>query len=51
MSVRNPVAVTGVAATALMNGFQHIFRRKKIEPVLLKGDAFHRCERVADVRP
>jgi len=49
MSQRHPIiAVTGssgAGTTTVMNSFQHIFRREKINAQIVEGDAFHRYDR------
>jgi phosphoribulokinase len=49
MSVKHPViAVTGssgAGTTSVMRTFEHIFRRERIAPVVVEGDAFHRYDR------
>src|ERR1043166_725206 len=49
MSVKHPIiAVTGssgAGTTTVMNSFQHIFRREKLKPQIVEGDAFHRFDR------
>jgi phosphoribulokinase len=51
MSIRHPiVAVTGssgAGTTTVMNSFQHIFRREKLNAQIVEGDAFHRYDRAA----
>jgi phosphoribulokinase len=50
MSARHPIiAVTGSsgAGTSTVKGtFEWIFRREKIEPAIVEGDAFHRYDRM-----
>ncbi|WP_168788626.1 phosphoribulokinase [Paraburkholderia aromaticivorans] len=49
MSIQHPiVAVTGssgAGTTTVMNSFQHIFRREKLNAQIVEGDAFHRYDR------
>lgn len=49
MSVRHPViAITGssgAGTTTVTHTFQQIFRREKVEALIVEGDAFHRFER------
>ena len=49
MSLKHPiVAVTGssgAGTTSVMQTFAHIFRREKLTPVMVEGDAFHRYDR------
>ncbi|MEM5339501.1 phosphoribulokinase [Paraburkholderia azotifigens] len=51
MSIEHPiVAVTGssgAGTTTVMNSFQHIFRREKLNAQIVEGDAFHRFDRLA----
>ena len=51
MSIKHPiVAVTGssgAGTTTVMNSFQHIFRREKLNAQIVEGDAFHRFDRAA----
>ena len=51
MSIKHPIiAVTGssgAGTTTVMKSFQHIFRREKITPAVIEGDAFHRYDRKA----
>lgn len=51
MSTKHPIiAVTGssgAGTTTVMRSFQHIFRREKIKPAVIEGDAFHRYDRKA----
>ena len=50
MSTRHPViAVTGssgAGTSTVMRSFAHIFRRERISPQVIEGDAFHRFDRV-----
>ncbi|WP_439638542.1 phosphoribulokinase [Nevskia sp.] len=50
MSVKHPIiAVTGssgAGTTTVMKAFQHIFRREKLKPGIVEGDAFHRFDRL-----
>ena len=50
MSKKHPiVAVTGssgAGTSTIKNAFEHIFRREKINPVIIEGDSFHRFNRV-----
>ncbi len=50
MSVKHPIiAVTGssgAGTTTVMKAFQHIFRREKLKPGIVEGDAFHRFDRI-----
>ena len=49
MSVTHPIiAVTGssgAGTTSVTKVFQNIFRREKIDPAIVEGDAFHRYDR------
>jgi phosphoribulokinase len=49
VSVSHPVvAVTGssgAGTSTVTKTFQHIFRRERIEPAIVEGDAFHRYDR------
>jgi phosphoribulokinase len=49
MSVRHPIiAVTGssgAGTTTVMNSFENIFRRERVNPAIVEGDAFHRYDR------
>jgi len=51
MSTKHPViAVTGssgAGTSMVLESFAHIFRRERISPHMLEGDAFHRYDRVA----
>ena len=51
MSVKHPViAVTGssgAGTTTVKNAFEHIFRRKNINPLVVEGDSYHRYDRAA----
>jgi phosphoribulokinase len=51
MSVKYPViAITGssgAGTTSVTRTFQHIFRREKLNAVIIEGDAFHRYDRTA----
>jgi len=51
MSVKNPViAITGssgAGTSSVTKSFQHVFRREKINAVIVEGDSFHRYDRVA----
>jgi phosphoribulokinase len=51
MSVKHPViAITGssgAGTTSVTRTFQHIFRREKLNAVIIEGDAFHRYDRKA----
>lgn len=51
MSAKHPViAITGssgAGTTSVTRTFQHIFRREKIDAVIVEGDAFHRYDREA----
>ncbi|MCG5536180.1 phosphoribulokinase [Ectothiorhodospira mobilis] len=50
MSKKHPIlAVTGssgAGTSTVKNAFEHIFRREKINPVIIEGDSFHRYNRV-----
>ncbi|MFP4080030.1 MAG: phosphoribulokinase [Ectothiorhodospira sp.] len=50
MSRKHPIlAVTGssgAGTSTVKNAFEHIFRREKINPVIIEGDSFHRYNRV-----
>jgi phosphoribulokinase len=49
MSLKHPIiAVTGssgAGTTTVMNSFEHIFRRERINAQVVEGDAFHRYDR------
>ncbi len=49
MSIKHPIiAITGssgAGTTSVKNTFEQIFRREKINPVYIEGDAFHRWNR------
>jgi phosphoribulokinase len=49
LSVRHPlIAITGssgAGTTTITKTFEHIFRREKLVPALVEGDAFHRYDR------
>lgn len=51
MSAKHPViAVTGssgAGTTTVKNAFEHIFRREKINPLVIEGDSYHRYDRAA----
>ena len=51
MSQKHPViAVTGssgAGTSTVKNSFEHIFRREKLNPVVVEGDSFHRYDREA----
>ncbi len=51
MSTKHPViAITGssgAGTTSVTRTFQHIFRREKLDAVIIEGDAFHRYDRAA----
>ena len=53
MSIKHPIiAITGssgAGTTSVKRTFEQIFRREKISPVYIEGDAFHRFNR-ADMR-
>ncbi len=53
MSIKHPIIVitgsSGAGTTSVKNTFEQIFRREKINPVYIEGDAFHRWNR-ADMR-
>jgi phosphoribulokinase len=53
MSIKHPIiAITGssgAGTTSVKNTFEQIFRREKVNPVYIEGDAFHRWNR-ADMR-
>jgi len=53
MSLRHPVIVvtgsSGAGTTSVTKVFQHIFRRERVTPALVEGDAFHRYDRQAMV--
>jgi phosphoribulokinase len=50
MSKKHPIiAITGssgAGTTTVKRAFEHIFRREKINPVIIEGDSFHRFNRV-----
>ncbi len=50
MSIKHPIiAITGssgAGTTSVKRTFEQIFRREKINPVYIEGDAFHRWNRV-----
>ncbi len=50
MSIKHPIiAITGssgAGTTSVKNTFEQIFRREKINPVYIEGDAFHRWDRM-----
>ncbi len=50
MSIKHPIiAITGssgAGTTAVKKTFDQIFRREKINPVYIEGDAFHRWDRL-----
>ena len=50
MSIKHPIiAITGssgAGTTSVRNTFDQIFRREKIDPVFIQGDAFHRWNRL-----
>ena len=50
MSVKHPIiAITGssgAGTSTVMQSFQHIFRREKINAQIVEGDSFHRYDRV-----
>ncbi len=54
MSVKHPIiAITGssgAGTSTVMQSFQHIFRREKINAQIIEGDSFHRYDRLADAR-
>jgi phosphoribulokinase len=49
MSLKHPIiAITGssgAGTTSVKRTFEQIFRREKVEPVYIEGDAFHRWDR------
>ncbi|RKT62344.1 phosphoribulokinase [Azonexus fungiphilus] len=51
MSVKHPIiAITGssgAGTSTVMQSFQHIFRREKINAQIVEGDSFHRYDRLA----
>lgn len=51
MSIKHPiVAVTGssgAGTTMVLQSFQHIFRRERLDAQIVEGDAFHRYDRLA----
>lgn len=51
MSVKHPIiAITGssgAGTSTVMQSFQHIFRREKINAQVVEGDSFHRYDRLA----
>ena len=50
MSLKHPIiAITGssgAGTTSVKRTFEQIFRREKVEPVYIEGDAFHRWNRM-----
>jgi phosphoribulokinase len=50
MSLKHPIiAITGssgAGTTSVKRTFEQIFRREKVEPVYIEGDAFHRWDRM-----
>src|SRR5260370_15393021 len=50
MSIKHPIiAITGssgAGTTSVKKTFEQIFRREKINPVYIEGDAFHRWDRL-----
>jgi phosphoribulokinase len=50
MSIKHPIiAITGssgAGTTSVKKTFEQIFRREKINPVFIEGDAFHRWDRL-----
>ena len=50
MSKKHPIiAITGssgAGTTTVTQTFEHIFRREKVKPVIVEGDAFHRYDRL-----
>ena len=51
MSVKHPIiAITGssgAGTSTVMQSFQHIFRREKLNAQIVEGDSFHRFDRMA----
>ena len=51
MSVKHPIiAITGssgAGTSTVMQSFQHIFRREKLNAQIVEGDSFHRYDRLA----
>jgi phosphoribulokinase len=51
MSVRHPIiAITGssgAGTSTVMQSFQHIFRREKLNAQIVEGDSFHRYDRLS----
>ena len=51
MSVKHPIiAITGssgAGTSTVMQSFQHIFRREKLNAQIVEGDSFHRYDRMA----
>ncbi|WP_374328790.1 phosphoribulokinase [Azonexus sp.] len=51
MSVKHPIiAITGssgAGTSTVMQSFQHIFRREKINAQIVEGDSFHRYDRLS----
>jgi len=49
VSIKHPIIVitgsSGAGTTSVKNTFEQIFRREKINPVYIEGDAFHRWNR------
>src|SRR5579871_416063 len=49
MSVKHPIIVvtgsSGAGTTSVKKTFEQIFRREKINPAYIEGDAFHRWSR------
>ncbi len=50
MSIKHPIIVitgsSGAGTTSVKKTFEQIFRREKINPVYIEGDAFHRWDRL-----
>jgi len=51
MSIKHPIiAITGssgAGTSTVMQSFQHIFRREKLNAQIVEGDSFHRYDRLA----
>ena len=51
MSVKHPIiAITGssgAGTSTVMQSFQHIFRREKLNAQIVEGDSFHRYDRLS----
>ena len=51
MSVKHPIIAntgsSGAGTSTVMQSFQHIFRREKLNAQIVEGDSFHRYDRMA----